>query len=328
MTALLHLLLKGYIMNTAFVFPGQGSQTVGMGQELYQQFSIAKQVFEEVDDALDLKLSDLMFSGDIAELTQTENAQPAIMAVSMAVVRVLEQETGRKINELATCVAGHSLGEYSALCASGALSVADTAQLLRTRGLAMKEASVDAPGAMAAILGLDMKQVSKIVNEASQNREICVIANDNCPGQVVISGYLNAIDRAIDIALQSGAKKALKLPVSGGFHSPLMGRAADKMKSVLEELTIQKPQVPIVANITAEFEQNPQRIKELLVAQVTGSVRWTESVQYMTSQGITDFVECGNGKVLCGLIKRINGEARSIAVGNKDGITQGLAFLS
>ena len=314
-------------MSTAFIFPGQGSQSIGMGKDLYDNFSIAKEVFEEVNDALNFNLSALMFEGDSAELTQTENAQPAIMSVSMAVVKILEQETGRKINELADCVAGHSLGEYSALCASGALSVADTARLLRTRGLAMKKAADIAPGAMAAVLGLDMKQVSKIVMDATDDKELCVIANDNCPGQIVISGHNGAIDKAIAAALAEGAKKALKLPVSGAFHCPLMQSASEEMQAVLSQIELKKPLVPVVANITAEFEQNPERIKELLVAQVTGSVRWTESVEYMVSKGITDFVECGNGKVLCGLIKRINGDARSIAVGNKDGVSQGLAFL-
>ena len=314
-------------MSTAFIFPGQGSQSIGMGKDLYDNFSVAKEVFEEVNDALSFNLSTLMFEGDSAELTLTENAQPAIMSVSMAVVKVLEQETGRKINELADCVAGHSLGEYSALCASGALSIADTARLLRTRGLAMKKAADVAPGAMAAVLGLDMKQVSKIVMDATDDTDLCVIANDNCPGQIVISGHNKAIDKAIESALAEGAKKALKLPVSGAFHCPLMQSASEEMQAVLAQIELKKPLVPVVANITAEFEQNPERIKELLVAQVTGSVRWTESVEYMISKGITDFVECGNGKVLCGLIKRINSDARSIAVGNKDGVSQGLAFL-
>lgn len=315
-------------MSTAFIFPGQGSQTVGMGKDLAEHYSVAKAVFQEVDEALSFHLSDLMFAGDSAELTQTENAQPAIMAVSLAVVRVLEQETGKKMQEMVACVAGHSLGEYSALCAAGALSIADTARLLRARGLAMKEASVVNPGTMAAILGLEMNQVSKIVAEACQGENICRIANDNCPGQIVISGHTAAIDRAIAAAVESGARKAVKLPVSGAFHCPLMQSAGTKMEAVLKETPICKPVVPVVANITAEFVQNPDRIKELLVAQVTGSVRWTESVQYMTSKGISDFIECGNGKVLSGLIKRINPDSRSIAVGTSEGISQGLAFLA
>lgn len=315
-------------MSTAFIFPGQGSQTVGMGLELAKQFSVAADVFNEVDEALHFKLSDLMFEGDIAELTQTENAQPAIMAVSLAVVRVLEKETGKKLSDLVSCVAGHSLGEYSALCAAGAMSLADAAQLLRTRGLAMKEAGAHNPGTMAAVLGLNINQVSKIVMEASTKTEICCIANDNCPGQLVISGHFDAVERAMALATQEGARKAVRLPVSGAFHCPLMAQAQEKMKGVLSETPFEKPSVPVVANITAEFEQNPEQLKELLIAQVTGSVRWTESVQYMISKGISDFVECGNGKVLSGLIKRINADARAISVGSPEGIAQGVAFLA
>lgn len=314
-------------MTTAFIFPGQGSQTVGMGLELANRFSIARHVFQEVDDALSFKLSDMMFNGNMAELTQTQNAQPAIMAVSMAVVRVLEQETGHPLHKMVTCVAGHSLGEYSALCAAGVLSIADTAKLLRVRGLAMQDAALKNPGSMAAVLGLDIKDVSKIVIEASQENDECVIANDNCPGQIVISGHTNAIDRAIALATAHGARKAVKLPVSGPFHSPLMKEAEEKMKTVLQETPFAKPTVPVVANITAEFEQNPEQIKELLVSQITGSVRWTESIQYMVSKGICDFVECGNGKVLSGLVKRINPDTRSISIGTPETVTQGLAFF-
>ena len=229
---------------------------------------------------------------------------------------------------MALCMAGHSLGEYSALCAAGSLSIADTAKLLRTRGLAMKEAGKAAPGTMAALLGLDLKQVSKIVIESSRPNDFCVIANDNCYGQTVISGHESAVRRAMEAAMQAGAKKAVELQVSGAFHCPLMQSAADKMQEALENITLRAPSVPVVANITAEFEQNPQRIKELLVAQVTGSVRWTESVEYMTSKGVTDFIECGNGKVLCGLIRRINATARSISVGNKEGVLQGLTYIA
>ncbi len=315
-------------MKTALIFPGQGSQTIGMGLELYNQYESAKNVFREVDDALSFNLSKLMFEGDIAELTQTENAQPAIMAVSMAVVRTLESETGKKVKDFADCVAGHSLGEYSALCAAGVLGIADTAKLLKTRGLAMKEASERNPGLMAAILGLEINDVSKITYQATTPDELCVIANDNCPGQIVISGHPQAIERAIQLAAECGARKAVKLPVSGGFHSPLIRDAEEKMRDILSITPFNKPQVPIIANITAQFETSPEKIKELLLAQLTGSVRWTESVQYMISQGICDFIECGNGKVLSGLIKRINGDSRSISIGTPDGISQGLAFLS
>ncbi len=315
-------------MSMAIVFPGQGSQSVGMGKELYDNFPAARAVFEEVDDALGFSLTRLMQSGDMETLTQTENAQPAIMSVSLAAVKALEAESGLQLKDMALCVAGHSLGEYSALCAAGSLSIADTAKLLQTRGLAMKEAGKAAPGTMAALLGLDLKQVSKIVIEASRPNDFCVIANDNCYGQTVISGHEKAVRRAMEDAMQAGAKKALELQVSGAFHCPLMQSAADKMQEVLENTTLRAPSVPVVANITAEFEQNPQRIKELLVAQVTGSVRWTESVEYMTSKGVTDFIECGNGKVLCGLIRRINATARSISVGNKEGVLQGLTYIA
>lgn len=312
----------------AIVFPGQGSQSVGMGKELYDNFPAARVVFEEVDDALGFSLTRLMQSGDMETLTQTENAQPAIMSVSLAAVKALEAESGIQLKEMALCVAGHSLGEYSALCAAGSLSIADTAKLLRTRGLAMKEAGKAASGTMAALLGLDLKQVSKIVIEASRPNDFCMIANDNCYGQTVISGHESAVRHAMEAAMQAGAKKAVELQVSGAFHCPLMQSAADKMQEALENITLRAPSVPVVANITAEFEQNPQRIKELLVAQVTGSVRWTESVEYMTSKGVTDFIECGNGKVLCGLIRRINATARSISVGNKEGVLQGLTYIA
>lgn len=315
-------------MSMAIVFPGQGSQSIGMGKELYDNFPAARAVFEEVDDALGFSLTRLMQSGDAETLTQTENAQPAIMSVSLAAVKALEAESGIQLKEMALCVAGHSLGEYSALCAAGSLSIADTAKLLRTRGLAMKEAGKAVSGTMAALLGLDLKQVSKIVIEVSDPNDFCVIANDNCYGQTVISGHEKAVRRAMEAAMQAGAKKALELQVSGAFHCPLMQSAADKMQEVLENTTLRTPSVPVVANITAEFEQNPERIKELLVAQVTGSVRWTESVEYMTSKGVTDFIECGNGKVLCGLIRRINATARSISVGNKEGVLQGLTYIA
>lgn len=315
-------------MGTAFIFPGQGSQTIGMGKSLFENFAIARDVFQEVDEALHFSLSHLMFEGDIEELTQTQNAQPAIMSVSIAVVRTLEKETGKKLKDMVSCVAGHSLGEYSALCAAGSLSLSDTAKLLRTRGLAMKEASQDQPSTMAALLGLSLADASKIAIKSSTPNEVCVIANDNCPGQVVISGHITAIDRALKLAADTGAKKAVKLSVSGAFHSPLMKSAEDKIRAVLNETPLIQPCVPLVSNITAEFEQNPDQIKELLISQVTGSVRWTESVQYMCSKGIADFIECGNGKILSGLIKRIDSGTRSISIGSAQEITAGLAFLA
>ncbi len=314
-------------MTIAFVFPGQGSQSIGMGKDLDTNFSVAHDVFQEVDDALHFNLSKLMFEGDIQELTQTQNAQPAIMATSIATLRCLEKESGKKINEIASFVAGHSLGEYSALCAAGALSLSDTAKLLKARGTFMQEASQKNPGAMAAVLGLSLKDVAALVHASSNEDTACYIANDNCQGQVVISGHTQAIDRAIIKAAEMGAKKSVKLPVSGGFHSPLMQEAGQKMEVELQTTPIIDPVVPIIANITAEAETNAQKIKQLLVSQVTGSVRWTESVEYMTARGITDFIECGNGKVLSGLIKRIAPNARSINVGNKDTLEAALAFL-
>ncbi len=314
-------------MTIAFVFPGQGSQSIGMGKDLDTNFSVAHDVFEEVDDALHFSLSKLMFEGDIQELTQTQNAQPAIMATSIAALRAIEKESGKKLSDIATFVAGHSLGEYSALCAAGALNLTDTAQLLKARGTYMQEASQKNPGAMAAVLGLSLKEVAQLVHTASTDDSSCFIANDNCAGQVVISGHNEAIERAILKAAEMGAKKSVKLPVSGGFHSPLMKEAGEKMAQILKTTPIVTPKVPIIANITAEAESNAEKIKDLLVSQVTGSVRWTESVEYMTAKGITDFIECGNGKVLSGLIKRIAPDARSINVSTADTVANAVAFL-
>jgi [acyl-carrier-protein] S-malonyltransferase len=314
-------------MTIAFVFPGQGSQSIGMGKDLDTNFSVAHDVFEEVNEALHFNLSQLMFEGDIQELTQTQNAQPAIMATSIAAVRVLEKESGKSLKELASFVAGHSLGEYSALCAAGALNLSDTAKLLKARGSFMQAASQKNPGSMAAVLGLSLKEVTELVHLSSQENSLCFIANDNCAGQVVISGHNDAIDRAILKASEMGAKKSVKLPVSGGFHSPLMQEAADKMAEELKNTPIITPCVPVITNITAEAETDAQKIKDLLVTQVTGSVRWTESVEYMTAKGVTDFIECGNGKVLTGLIKRISPDCRSLNIGNKDTLEAALSVL-
>ncbi len=292
-------------MKTAFVFPGQGSQKIGMGKDLYQNFAAAKLVFEEVDDALKQNLSGLIFSGDAVELTRTENAQPAIMAVGMAVVRVVEELSGRKINALCDCVAGHSLGEYTALCAAGALSITQTAQVLKERGWAMGRAADNAPGGMAAVLGLPIERVRTILEQTDLKGKICVLANDNCPGQVVLSGQNEPLSIVIDACHAARARKVISLAVSGGFHSPLMQAAAEKMQQVLADTQMQKPLVPVVSNVTAQFEQDPKKIKELLVQQVTGSVLWTDSVRFMHAQGINRFVECGNGAVITGLIKKI-----------------------
>lgn len=314
-------------MTIAFIFPGQGSQSIGMGKDLDANFSVAHEVFEEVNDALHFNLSQLMFEGDIQELTQTQNAQPAIMATSIAALRTFEKESGKAIQELASFVAGHSLGEYSALCAAGALSLSDTAKLLKARGSFMQSASQKNPGSMAAVLGLTLPEVNEVVHAACQDGSLCFIANDNCAGQVVISGHNDAIDRAILKASEMGAKKSVKLPVSGGFHSPLMQEAADKMAEELKNTPIITPCVPVITNITAEAETDAEKIKDLLVTQVTGSVRWTESVEYMTAKGVTDFIECGNGKVLTGLVKRISPDCRSLNIGNKDTLEATLSVL-
>jgi len=291
-------------MARAFVFPGQGSQAVGMGKELGEAFAVARDVYEEIDDALSQKLSALMFEGPDDELTLTENAQPALMAVSMAVIRVLESQ-GLKLDAAARFVAGHSLGEYSALCAAGALTVADTARLLKTRGQAMQKAVPVGEGAMAALLGLDLEQARAVAEEAAQG-EVCQAANDNAPGQVVVSGAKAAVERAIEIAKGKGAKRAVLLPVSAPFHCALMRPAAEAMAEALAGVTIAAPAVPVVANVTAQPESDPETIRKLLVEQVTGAVRWRESVLAMRDQGIDTLVECGAGKVLSGLVRRID----------------------
>ena len=292
-------------MTTALIFPGQGSQSIGMGLALNEAFPVAKHVFEEVDEALGQKLSTLMFSGDADELMQTQNAQPAIMAVGMAVVKVLESETGKNISELAGCVAGHSLGEYTALCAAGALNITDTAKLLRLRGLAMAEAAKENVGGMAAILALTKDQIAEVIANTDLKGQICVMANDNCPGQIVISGQNDALEAVMAGCQAAGAKRAIKLAVSGGFHSPLMQSAAEKMQEVLAETPLQNPIVPVVCNVLAEPIQDAEQIKDLLVRQVTGSVLWTDSMHKMVGDmGINRFVECGNGKVLAGLVKK------------------------
>ncbi len=314
-------------MKTAFLFPGQGSQTVGMGQNLFDNFTAAKSVFQEVDDALNEKFSALIFSGDSVTLTQTENAQPAIMAVGMAAVRALESELGYPLADIATCMAGHSLGEYTALCAAGTFSIAGTARLLRSRGKAMASAAGKAPGTMAAVLGLTIEQVRAVTGEASTTDESVVVANDNCPGQVVISGHTNAVDRAIRLATQAGAKRALKLAVTGAFHSPYMASAAAEMRTVLASTPTQNPLVPVVANTTAAFETTADEVKHNLVDQITGSVRWTESSAFMTSQGIDTFIECGNGTVLSGMMKRMAPGATLLSVGDSTGVESALRLF-
>lgn len=298
----------------AYVFPGQGSQVVGMGRELAEAFADAREVFQEVDDALSQKLTTLMFEGPEADLTLTENAQPAIMAVSMAVMRVLEKQGGVNLASAAKFVAGHSLGEYSALCAAGSISLADTARLLKLRGQAMQKAVPVGVGAMAALLGLDFAAARAVAEEAAQG-QICTAANDNADGQVVVSGHTEAIDRAIAVAGTKGAKRSVKLPVSAPFHCPLMQPAADAMRDALARTAIKAPVVPLVANVTASATSDPETIRKQLVEQVCGTVRWRESVLYMKAQGVSELIECGAGKVLGGLVKRIDKEMTAQSIG-------------
>lgn len=301
-------------MKAALIFPGQGSQTVGMGREMARQFQAARDVFAEVDEALGQNLSQLMFDGPQEVLTLTENAQPAIMAASIACLRVLEQETGLSVKDSISYVAGHSLGEYSALCAAGALSLAETARLLRVRGHAMQAAVPPGNGAMAALLGLDFDTACSVA-EAASGEEVCAVANDNAPGQVVVSGAARAVERAIDLAKARGAKRAMMLQVSAPFHCALMAPAAGIMEEALSAARLSRPSVPLVANITASEVDNPETIRQLLVAQVTGQVRWRESIEYLHAKGVSRVIELGAGKVLAGLNKRICPEMEAVSVG-------------
>ena len=304
-------------MTVAFVFPGQGAQTIGMGKELAEAYPAAKAVFDEVDAALGESLSNLIWEGDIETLTLTRNAQPALMATSMAAMRALEAE-GITINK-AAFVAGHSLGEYSALAAAGAISVADTARLLRTRGAAMQDAVPVGEGAMAAILGLDLDAVRAVAEEAAQG-EVCQAANDNDPTQVVVSGSKAAVERAAVIAKEKGAKRAVMLPVSAPFHCALMQPAADVMAEALAGVEIKAPAVPLIANVRADEVTDPDTIRQLLVEQVTGSVRWRESVQAMAAKGVTEFWEIGAGKALSGMIRKIDRSLTRRQFGTAEGV--------
>ncbi|MBI1216133.1 MAG: ACP S-malonyltransferase [Alphaproteobacteria bacterium] len=309
-------------MMRAFIFPGQGSQFTGMGKDLAEAFPAAKEVFQEVDDALSQNLSKIMFEGPEEDINLTENNQPALMAVSLAVVRVLQKDKPGLISPaLCKFVAGHSLGEYSALTAAGAFSIADAAKLLKIRGQAMQKAVPVGVGAMAAILGLELPDVAAIVKEASNisggaaASEIVAAANDNSFGQVVVSGHKAAVEKAVALATEKGAKRAVMLPVSAPFHCALMQPAADAMQQALAEATVNAPAVPLIANVTAEPVTDPARIRQLLVEQVTGMVRWRESVLYMKDQGVDTLVELGAGKVLTGLTRRIDKELSGTAVG-------------
>ncbi|MEC7760968.1 MAG: ACP S-malonyltransferase [Pseudomonadota bacterium] len=302
-------------MTRAFVFPGQGAQTIGMGRDLAEAYPEARAVFDEVDEALGIKLSNIIWNGEQDVLTLTQNAQPALMATSLAAMRALEAE-GVTIGA-ASFVAGHSLGEYSALAASGALSITDTARLLRTRGEAMQKAVPVGVGAMAALLGLDFEAAKAVAEEAAQG-EVCQAANDNDPAQVVVSGHKAAVERAVEIAKEKGARRAVMLPVSAPFHCALMQPAADVMAEALAGVTINAPAVPVVANVRAEAVSDPDTIRALLIEQVTGSVRWRESVAWMGANGVTETWEIGAGKALTGMIRRIEKSIATVTVGTPD----------
>ena len=311
-------------MTRAFVFPGQGSQEVGMGRELAEAFSAARYVFEEVDEALGMNLSRLAFEGPEDDLTLTENAQPALMATSVAAVRVLETEGGVTLPDVCRFVAGHSLGEYSALTAAGAIALDEAARVLRARGAAMQRAVPVGDGAMAAVLGFPLDDVAAVAEEAGRGADeasgpgpgVCAAANDNAPGQVVVSGDAAAVERAVTLARERGARRAIVLDVSAPFHCPLMRPAADEMAEVLAEVPIAPPRVPVVANVSARGESDPETLRGLLVEQITKMVRWRESVEFMRDQGVETLIELGAGKVLTGLVRRIDRDLTGIAVGS------------
>jgi len=314
-------------MARAFVFPGQGSQDVGMGKALADTFPAARAVFDEVDDVLGQKLSTLIWEGPKETLTLTENAQPALMAVSMAVMRVLEKEKGFSLADKVKYVAGHSLGEYSALAADGAFSLADAARLLRLRGQAMQKAVPVGLGGMAALLGVGIDVAEKVAAEAAQG-DVCQVANDNEPTQVVLSGHKTAIDRVAEVGKKHGVRRAVPLPVSAPFHCTLMQPAADAMAEALANVKVNAPVVPVVANVLAQPISDPEEIKKRLVEQVTGTVRWRECVAFMAADGVTDFYEIGAGKVLAGLVKRTAASANSMSLGTPADIDAAIAALT
>lgn len=301
-------------MKNAFVFPGQGSQFVGMGKDLAENFASAREVFQEVDNTLNQNLFALMTGGPEHELTLTANTQPALMAVSMAVVRVLEKEFGIDLKDKAAFVAGHSLGEYSAACAAGVFSLADTARLLRARGDAMQKAVPFGVGGMAAVIGVSFKDINALVEACCDENALCVAANDNSDGQVVLSGHMAAIDKAVEIAPEFGAKRCIKLPVSAPFHSPLMQPAAETMARVLMEVEARPAEIPLISNVLAEPVSDEKEIIKRLVEQVTGTVRWRETMNYLNDQSVTDVYELGAGKVLSGLFKRSFKEIHAASV--------------
>ncbi|MBT7267546.1 MAG: ACP S-malonyltransferase [Rhodospirillaceae bacterium] len=313
-------------MTRAFVYPGQGSQAVGMGQELASAFAVAKQLFEEVDEALGQPLTKLMFEGPEEELTLTANAQPALMAVSLAIMRILESEGGLAIGDTAKFVAGHSLGEYSALTAAKAFGVTEAARILKIRGTAMQEAVPVGEGTMAALMGVEMDVAEEIAAEAAQG-EICTAANDNASGQIVLSGATAAIERALEIATDKGAKRSILLPVSAPFHCAMMAPAADVMADELAAFLIDEPIIPVVANVTADAQSAPDEIRRLLVEQVTARVRWRESVLFMKENGVDTLVEIGTGKVLTGLTRRIDRDLNGVSIQTPEDIEEFLKTL-
>ncbi|MEC9368609.1 MAG: ACP S-malonyltransferase [Pseudomonadota bacterium] len=314
-------------MTVAFTFPGQGSQHVGMGSDLAEAYATARDVFQEVDEALGQKLSTLMWEGPENELTLTQNAQPALMAVSVAAARVLEKDKGVSLAKAARFVAGHSLGEYSALASAGSIGLADTARLLRIRGNSMQAAVPVGKGAMAAMLGVDLPEAQKLA-EAASATGLCQAANDNAPGQVVLSGSKEGVERAVALAPDFGVRRAVMLPVSAPFHCRLMQPAADAMQAALAKVTIKPPAVPLVANVLASAITDPEEIRKRLVEQVTGMVRWRESVQYMSGQGVTVLFEVGAGRVLTGLARRIVRELEANSIGTPAEIDTAAAALS
>jgi [acyl-carrier-protein] S-malonyltransferase len=312
-------------MSLSFVFPGQGSQSIGMGRDLYDNFAAARHVVEEVEEALNFKLSKLMFEGPADELTLTENTQPALLTASMMVVRVLEGEMGHPLFIRNHPMAGHSLGEYSALCAAGAIALKDAVRMVRLRGKAMQAAVPVGTGAMAAILGLSIEAITECLEGLDQPTMTCGIANDNCPGQVVISGHADAVATANERCLAAGAKRAMLLPVSAPFHSPLMKPAADVMQDALAGITIEMPKCPVILNVTAMALTAQEFIIPSLVEQICGRVRWTESMTTLDQMGVTRYVECGSGKVLAGLIKRIRPEAATLSIQTAKDVSEFLA---